>query len=248
MAIDPTCVRAICFDIDGTLADTDDVYVIRLAARLRPLRRWLEHRDLAVLSRRIVMALEGPANSLVWLVDSLGLDELASRVMDAFYLLRGAPPAERTRLIAGVRETLVTLHARYPLAIVSARDRRSTHAFLDQHGLRGLFRAVASARTCRRTKPHPAPVLWAARALGVDPQACLMVGDATPDIRAGKAAGAQVVGVLSGFGERAELERAGADLILNSVADLPRVLSPSTRMGYHPCSGEVGRFSETVEY
>jgi len=224
MAIDPTRIRAICFDIDGTLADTDDVYVIRLAARLRPVTPWIGGRDLTVFARRVVMALEGPVNSLVWLVDSLGLDELAPRFLDPIYRLRGAPSAERTRLIEGVHEALVRLHSRYPLAVVSARDRQSTDAFLDHHGLRRLFKAVASARTCRRTKPHPAPLLWAARTMGVDPEACLMVGDTRPDIRAAKAAGAQAVGVLSGFGERAELERAGADLILDSAASLPGVL------------------------
>jgi phosphoglycolate phosphatase len=47
-----------------------------------------------------------------------------------------------------------------------------------------------------------------------------MVGDTTADIIAGKSAGLQTVGVLCGFGERTELARAGADLILPSTADL----------------------------
>jgi phosphoglycolate phosphatase len=51
-----------------------------------------------------------------------------------------------------------------------------------------------------------------------------MVGDTTVDIRAGRAAGAQTVGVLCGFGEEAELRRQGADLILPSTADLDEVL------------------------
>jgi len=51
-----------------------------------------------------------------------------------------------------------------------------------------------------------------------------MVGDTTVDIRAGVAAGAQTVGVLCGFGERGELERAGADLILESTTELADVL------------------------
>jgi phosphoglycolate phosphatase-like HAD superfamily hydrolase len=50
--------------------------------------------------------------------------------------------------------------------------------------------------------------------MGVFPAQCLMIGDTTVDIRAGKAAGAQTVGVLCGFGEEAELRRWGADLIL----------------------------------
>ena len=55
-----------------------------------------------------------------------------------------------------------------------------------------------------------------------------MVGDTTVDIRAGKAAGAQTVGVLCGFGQEPELRRAGADLILPDTAALAQVLLPGT--------------------
>ena len=51
-----------------------------------------------------------------------------------------------------------------------------------------------------------------------------MVGDTTVDIRAGRLAGAQTVGVLCGFGQEVELVRLGADLILPNTADLGRVL------------------------
>ena len=50
-----------------------------------------------------------------------------------------------------------------------------------------------------------------------------MIGDTTVDMRAGKAAGAQTVGVLCGFGEEDELRQLGADLILNSTSDLPEL-------------------------
>ena len=56
--------------------------------------------------------------------------------------------------------------------------------------------------------------MWAAQQMQVKPEECLMVGDTTVDIRAGKSAGAQTVGVLCGFGTERELRRAGADLNL----------------------------------
>jgi len=59
----------------------------------------------------------------------------------------------------------------------------------------------------------------------VAPENCLMIGDTTVDIRAGKSAGAQTIGVLSGFGERSELVRAGADLILPDVNHLPALFA-----------------------
>jgi N-acetyl-D-muramate 6-phosphate phosphatase len=86
------------------------------------------------------------------------------------------------------------------------------------------FQCVASGQTAPRTKPFPDPILWAAKQMGVRPEQCLMVGDTTVDIRAGKAARAQTVGVLCGFGERLELERAGADLILEGTWELGGVL------------------------
>jgi phosphoglycolate phosphatase len=60
--------------------------------------------------------------------------------------------------------------------------------------------------------------------MGVKAGNCLMIGDTTVDMRAGKAAGAQTVGVLCGFGERPELERTGANLILESTPELVAAL------------------------
>ena len=51
-----------------------------------------------------------------------------------------------------------------------------------------------------------------------------MVGDTTVDIRAGRAAGAQTAGVLSGFGERRELTEAGANVIVEQTLDLANLL------------------------
>src|SRR5450756_1035468 len=85
---------------------------------------------------------------------------------------------------------------RYPLAVISARDARSTHLFLDQFELTPFFQVIVTGQTAEHTKPYPDPVLFAAQALKVPPESCLMVGDTPVDIRAGKTAGAQTVGVL----------------------------------------------------
>ena len=119
---------------------------------------------------------------------------------------------------------LERLSQRYPLAVVSARDTRTTMDFLNQFNLAPYFKCIATDQTCEHTKPFPDPILWAAREMGVLPEACLMVGDTTVDIRAGKAAGAQTVGVLCGFGEAAELSQHGANLLLSITADLVQVL------------------------
>jgi phosphoglycolate phosphatase-like HAD superfamily hydrolase len=110
------------------------------------------------------------------------------------------------------------------MSVVSARGGKSTQIFLDQFKLTPFFQAIATAHTCEYTKPFPDPIIWTAEQMGVSPTECLMIGDTTVDIRAAKAAGAQSVGVLCGFGQEAELRNAGADLILDNTAQLPDVL------------------------
>jgi HAD superfamily hydrolase (TIGR01509 family) len=121
---------------------------------------------------------------------------------------------------------LAQLSPRYPLAVVSARDARTTQAFLEKFDLLPYFHCVATAQTCRHTKPFPDPILWAAEQMGVPPEDCLMVGDTTVDIRSGLAAGAQTLGVLCGFGEESELRKNGAGMILSATPEILGVLAP----------------------
>lgn len=226
MPIDLDRVRALCFDIDGTLSDTDDLWVAGFERRVRFLRRLLPRRDSHAFARWVVMTLESPGNLVYHTLDRFNLDAPVGRLYNLISRWNLGRKPRHFWLIPQVDELLARLVTRFPLAVVSARDRRNTLAFLDQFGLQPHFRAIATAMTCRHTKPFPDPILWAAEQMGVDPAECLMIGDTTVDIRAGKAAGAQTVGVLCGFGTEAELRRAGADLILPSTAALGNMLAP----------------------
>jgi phosphoglycolate phosphatase-like HAD superfamily hydrolase len=220
MTLEPTRIRALCFDIDGTLSDTDDQFVRKLARRLGLVKFLFPHKDPLPFARRLVMATETPGNLFFRLSDRLGLDGPLARLGDYIYRLGLGREPEPFVLIDGVREMLAVLRPRYPLSVVTARGRRTTQGFLNQFELADYFVCVAHSQTCRHSKPYPDPVLWAAAQMGVPPEQCLMIGDTTLDMRAGKAAGAQTVGVLCGFGEAGELRRAGADLILPSTTGL----------------------------
>jgi N-acetyl-D-muramate 6-phosphate phosphatase len=224
MLFDRARVQALCFDIDGTLSDTDDQLVAQVERIVRPLRFFLPRHDTRGLARRLVMGSEAPGNFLIGIPDFLGIDGLLSSLGDALYRRRLEQNRRSFLLIPGARATLEALHPHYPMCIVSARGEHSSQAFLDQFDLQPFFRCIATAQTCRHTKPYPDPILWAAQQMGIFPANCLMIGDTTVDIRAGKAAGAQTVGVLSGFGEADELCRSGADVILNSVEALASLL------------------------
>ena len=93
-------------------------------------------------------------------------------------------------------------------------------AFLEQYDLVKYFDVVVTGLSAAHTKPYPDPILLAAQKMNVAPENCLMIGDTTVDMRAGKSAGAQTVGVLCGFGEEAELRKMGADLILEDTTKL----------------------------
>ncbi len=219
MPLDLQRIHALCFDVDGTLSDTDDMYVQKA---LRFFPRFLFHNPHRA-ARHFVMWVESPGNALIGLPDIVGLDDELLGLWE--WLNRHRPrPMKHFMMVPGVKEMLERLHGVYPMAVVSARDDKSTCAFLDQFELTGYFEEIVTAITAEHTKPYPDPILYAAEKMGVAPEGCLMVGDTTVDIRAGKAAGAQTVGVLCGFGEEGELKRRGADLILKTTSELADVL------------------------
>lgn len=224
MPLDISRIRALCFDLDGTLNDTDDQFVLRLSKWLRLFRFAFPDQDPFPIARRLVMMTESPATYIFGLPDRFGFDNALAVVGDFIYRLGlGRNPAPFS-MVDGVLNALVRLKPYYPMSIVSARGARNVRRFMEQYRLEPFFPHVASARTCRHTKPYPDPIFWAAEKMQVSPSACLMVGDTTVDILAGKAAGAQTIGLLCGFGEEMELRKAGADEILTSTADLPDVL------------------------
>jgi HAD superfamily hydrolase (TIGR01549 family) len=220
MPLDIPRIKALCFDVDGTLSDTDDLYSNGISSFLP---RFL-FRDPDHTARRLVMWVEAPGNALLGMADTIGLDDEMMAVID--WISRHRKFSEKKfLLVPGVDKLLSQLHGRYPLSIVSARDERVTMRFLEQFDLLKYFDVVVTGLSARHTKPYPDPILLAAQKMGVKPEECLMIGDTTVDMRAGKSAGAQTVGVLCGFGEEEELRRMGADLILNSTAGLDDVLA-----------------------
>ncbi|MBI5294025.1 MAG: HAD family hydrolase [Chloroflexi bacterium] len=219
MSLDLSRIRALCFDVDGTLSDTDDLYAQQVE---KYLPRFL-FRDRARVARRFVMWAEAPGNGLLGLADRVGLDDEMSVVINWISRHR-KQQSKKFLLVPGVDGMLAQLKGRYPLAVVSARDEHGTLAFLERFDLVKYFDAIVTGLSAEHTKPYPDPLLLAAKKMDTPPEACLMIGDTTVDIRTGKSAGAQTVGVLCGFGEEPELRRIGADLILERTPLLADVL------------------------
>ena len=222
-------VRAILFDLDGTLLDTDDMLVDQITGRLRPLafldRLYARRR----FARKVIMALETPLN---FVITVLALFRMDKKVLSWGKWLRMAygqrSPAGYVA-INGVAKLIQDASAQYDLAITTTRDRQDTLAFVERFGLQTCFKAIVTRQDVRRLKPHREPILRAAEQLGHSPEQCIVVGDTTVDVQSGKRAGAMTVAVLCGFGERAELERLEPDLILETTEQLIEHLPDTER-------------------
>jgi N-acetyl-D-muramate 6-phosphate phosphatase len=219
MPVDFSRIKGLCFDIDGTLSDTDDVWVLRLTNTFHKVHYLFKNDDPQPFARRLVMFIESPMNSFYHLLDRLSLDGGFAHLYSKLSQNRVKRP-QPFQLMNEARELLGFLSNKYPMTVVSARDEYSTKQFLDQFNLHSYFQEVVTSQTCEYTKPFPHPVRFAAQSMNLQPEDCLMIGDTTVDVLSGKAAGAQTVGLLCGFGTEKELRKAGADLVLNDLSAL----------------------------
>jgi phosphoglycolate phosphatase len=209
-------IEAIFFDLDGTLVETDDMAVTRLARRIRPL---LRNRS-ELLARWLLMKAETPGNLFITGLDVLGLDERMMGITDRLRRRRGVYPAYEFHLVEGVEKLIDDLKSRYQIALVTSRSRYHIDQFMSRFpSISSAFTTTCGLQDSRRLKPHPAPVRLAAERLKVSVANCMMVGDTTVDVQAARRAGAWSAAVLCGFGHRQELEKAGAHVVLKSTSD-----------------------------
>ena len=214
-------MRAVLFDLDGTLLDTAPDMV----GALNELRR---EKSLAALPYELVRG--GVSHGAARVVstgfpdaDTQTLAVLQRRFLEIY---RGALCRE-TRLFSGMDQVLETLATRdIKAGIVTNKAAWLTEPLLDQLGLRARFACVVSGDTLTEKKPHPLPLLHAATLVGVAPQNCIYVGDAERDVQAAHAAGMPALVANYGYLLPGEDTAAwGGDAYLNKPMDLLAWLS-----------------------
>ena len=206
-----TGVRAVVLDIDGTLLDSADGIVAGF-------RHALEHVGVVAPDDATLRSDLGPP--LAAMLAGFGVP--AARVDEAleayrtFYRREGM---QQGGPYAGVPAILTALKACYPLGTATAKRTDVAQAILETHDLADRFAVVNGLGD-----DHPTKAETLAQTLdllgGVEPAAAVMVGDRSSDVAAGQAVGTRTVGVLWGYGSRAELEAAGADVLLEDPRDL----------------------------
>jgi phosphoglycolate phosphatase len=190
-------IAAVLFDLDGTLVDTapDLVAVLNrlLAEERRPPMPFAIGRN-EVSNGALGLIRLGFGDTL----PPIELESLRQRFLEIY----GGKPHTNSRLFMEVDEILnmISDTSTAPRwGVVTNKPERMTVPLLEQLGLATRAGCIVSGDSLPQRKPHPDPLLLAARQLGLDPDQCVYVGDAFRDIEAGRAAGMRTVTALWGY-------------------------------------------------
>jgi len=185
--------KAVLFDLDGTLLDTAP----DMAGALNALRTMEGLAELPFADIRPHVS-HGAAR-LIEVGFSCTGGARFEHLRDRFLELYSRDLACRTRLFPGLDTVLDEMDATgISWGIVTNKPAWLTEPLVDAVGLRPRVRCVVSGDTLSRKKPHPEPLLHAARQMGRVPAECVYVGDAERDVQAGRAAGMRTI--VAGFG------------------------------------------------
>jgi len=213
-------IKAVLFDLDGTLADTapDLNYALNCVRRARGL-------PALPLAATRPYASQG-ARGLIGAGFNVhpggsGYDALR----DEFLASYASNLCRETRLFPGIPELLDQLEARaLPWGVVTNKAERFTMPLLELLEVRRRAACVIGGDTTGRIKPHPEPLLAASRAIALDPQACIYLGDDQRDVDAGRAAGMKTAIAGWGYLNGQDPERWKADCMIERPGDLLQFL------------------------
>ncbi len=212
-------MRAVIFDLDGVLADSEPWWNqidAKLLSEYGATYRGEYHQNVVGVNYRLTMEFYKKAFGL-----SVPTEEMMRRrgeIATEFF-------ANRVGLFPHVEEVLQELRQmKLRLAVATSSVGASTRPFLDRYQLTGFFEVIVTGEEVQRGKPAPDIYLRAADKLGIPVDACLVVEDALPGVAAAKAAKMRVAAIPDRrFANPREYEKK-ADYILNSLKELPALV------------------------
>jgi len=217
----PMSAAAVIFDLDGTLADT-------LADIAAALDRVLAAAGLPTHPMEAYRAFVG-SGARVLVENALGgahrdrVDEILAAFLDDYLdnlVVASAPYPGIDELLEG----LAALPVAPRLAVLSNKPHHATERVVEALFPSRPFARIYGHRSDWPKKPDPSAALALAAEIGARPERCVFVGDTAVDIQTAVRAGMRAVGCLWGFRDRAELERAGADVVLAHPRELLAVV------------------------
>jgi HAD superfamily hydrolase (TIGR01549 family) len=212
-------VRAVLFDVDGTLLDTTEFiyggFEHTLATHGHPAA------ERTAYARVMGKPLDVCYTELAPGCDPVLLCE-THRTWQASNLHLSVPFRETVEVLRTLSD------AGLRLAAITSRSRRTSVHTIEQAGLAGYLDLILSAEDVSAIKPDPAPILLALEHLSIPPAAALMVGDTDADILAGRAAGVRTIGVTYGF-HGSDILAYAPDLTIDTLDQLIPICLPLSR-------------------
>lgn len=214
-------VQAVLFDLDGTLIDSAP----DLGAAADKMRT---DRGLPSLPLSDYRHMAGAgARGMLGVAFGMTVDHPDFPTMrEEFFVNYERCMTERTFVFEGVAELVAALAAQgLGWGVVTNKSSRFTDPLTRGMPLFATAAAVVSGDTTPHSKPHPAPLLEAARRLGLEPERCIYVGDDERDIVAGHAAGMGTVAATYGYlGRSADTSAWKAHAQINAPLELLKLL------------------------
>lgn len=188
-------IKAVLFDLDGTLLDTAPAFHQLLNQQLHAAGRPLIH-----LSQLRTVVSDGAAAMINLAFDITPDDPEFESQLTTLLNNYHANPAANTQLFPGMSEVLDALNqAEIPWGIVTNKPERFTTPILKHLGLSQDAKTVICPDHVSERKPHPEGLLKAAAELGVAPELCCYIGDHLRDIEAGRRANMATIAVTYGY-------------------------------------------------
>lgn len=214
-------IDAVLFDLDGTLIDSAP----DLGAAVDQMRVVRGLPSLALDAYR-PLAGSGARGMLAVAFGMTPQDDLFEAMREEFFGNYERCMTQRTFAFDGVAEMIHGLRtAKMQWGVVTNKSARFAEPLTRGMPLFATAGTVVSGDTTPHAKPHPAPLLEAARRLGVDPMRCIYVGDDERDIQAGLAAGMGTVAADYGYlGDKADTSAWGAHARIKSPQELLQLL------------------------
>jgi 2-phosphoglycolate phosphatase len=212
-------IRAVLFDLDGTLADT-------APDMMRTVNAMREARRLAPVALEVVRPhVSKGARGMIGAAFGIGPEDAGFAAMrEEFLGIYAQNLCVETRLFPQMDELLARLDgSRIAWGVVTNKFEHLARSVIEGLGLAARAAVLVGGDTCERAKPFPDPLLHAAERLMLEPRSVLYIGDDERDVQAARAAGMPVLAAGYGYlGDGPAPSQWGADAVVDSPSEIAR--------------------------